>query len=327
MAERRIGAGASLSEADVIAALRPLAKTAPARGLMDDAAVWLPPLGRELVLTHDTIAEGIHYLPADDPSDIAWKLVATNLSDLAAKGAMPAGVLLGLTLAGQSEGWIERFAGGLKRVLDEHDTALFGGDTVLAERTVLGCTAIGHVSRGHALSRAGAGAGDRIYVSGTIGDAGLGLAARRGEAASDRFLERRYRLPMPRLAIGQGLRAAGATAAMDVSDGLLIDAKRMALASDLGARIDLARLPLSPAAASRLPAGTAGRLQAATAGDDYELLFAAPPDCHPALVTLCEGEGIRLTEIGALERGAGLSVSGVDGEDVMPVRLGYEHGT
>jgi len=307
--------------------LRPIATHPAARGLADDAAVWSPPMGRELVLTHDVIAEGVHYLAADDPSDIAWKLVAVNLSDLAAKGAEPAGVLIGLGLARPDAAWLERFASGLARVLAEHGTALFGGDTTTgAASAVLGCTAIGHVPRGQSLSRTGARPGDDLYVTGTIGDAGLGLVVARGEAPADAALLRRYRLPAPRLAMGQGLAGAGAHAAMDVSDGLLIDAARMAKASGVRIEIALADVPLSDAAAARLAAGDTGRLAAATAGDDYELLIAAPPESRAALLTLSEGTWLRLTRVGRVMAGEGFSVIGEGGAPVPVPRLGYEHG-
>jgi len=307
--------------------LRPIATHPAARGLADDAAVWSPPMGRELVLTHDVIAEGVHYLGTDDPSDIAWKLVAVNLSDLAAKGAEPAGVLIGLGLARPDDAWLERFASGLARVLAEHSTALFGGDTTTgAASAVLGCTAIGHVPRGQSLSRMGAKPGDDLYVTGTIGDAGLGLAIARGEAPADPALLRRYRLPVPRLAMGQGLAAAGAHAAMDVSDGLLIDTSRMAKASGVRIEIALADVPLSEAAAARLAPGDAGRLAAATAGDDYELLIAAPPESRAALLTLSEATRLRLTRVGRVEAGEGFSVIGEGGTPVSVPRLGYEHG-
>lgn len=307
--------------------LRPIATHPAARGLADDAAVWSPPMGRELVLTHDVIAEGVHYLGTDDPSDIAWKLVAVNLSDLAAKGAEPAGVLIGLGLARPDDAWLERFASGLARVLAEHGTALFGGDTTTgAASAVLGCTAIGHVPRGQSVLRAGAKPGDDLYVTGTIGDAGLGLAIARGEAPADPALLRRYRLPTPRLAMGQGLAAAGAHAAMDVSDGLLIDASRMAKASGVRIEIALADVPLSDAAAARLTPGDTGRLAAATAGDDYELLIAAPPESRAALLTLSEATRLRLTRVGRVEAGEGFSVIGEGGAPVPVPRLGYEHG-
>jgi|TARA_R100000501_G_scaffold17911_1_gene34712 thiamine-monophosphate kinase len=320
MADQRLPA-----ESDIIARLRRIAPHPAARSLSDDAAVWLPPLGRELVLTHDAIAANVHYLPGDDPSDIAWKLVATNLSDLAAKGATPRGVLLGLTFSQEDDRWTERFCDGLARVLGEYDTALFGGDTIRADSTTLGCTAIGDVEPGTSLARGGAMVGDDLYVTGSIGDAGLGLAAQRGDAPADKYLQRRYRLPMPRLAMGQGLFRAGATAAMDVSDGLLIDARRLAEASGIAIRLHLSDVPLSTEAAARLPSGTEGRLLAATAGDDYELLFSAPPSAADTLHSLGKATRTTLTRIGGIVAGAGLSIVSADGSELRPERLGFEH--
>ena len=316
-----------MRERDIVDLLRSIATAPAARGLADDAAVWTPPLGRDLVLTHDTIACGVHYLPGDQPSDIAWKLVAVNLSDLAAKGAVPAGVLVSLALGGDEDAdWLAGFGSGLARVLDEHGTQLWGGDTLRTRGpAVLGCTAVGHVPPGGSLARGGGNAGESLFITGTIGDAGLGLAAQRGEAPPDKFLQRRYRLPAPRLKVGQGLAAAGASAAMDVSDGLLLDAGRLADASGCAAEIDLSAVPLSDAAAARLPSGTEGLLQAASAGDDYELLIAAPGDAEPALFTLCEEARVRLTRVGRLSAGGGLTVRAPDGGLVQPERLGFEH--
>lgn len=314
-----------MRETDIIDLLRPAANSGAARGLMDDAAVWLPPLGRELVLTHDSIAAGVHYLPEDDPSDIAWKLVAVNLSDLAAKGARPAGLLISLALSDEDEAWSERFAFGMTRVLSEHSVHLWGGDTIRAPATVLGCTAIGHVGKGKALARSGVRAGDELWVSGTIGDAGLGLAAQRGEARPDKFLQRRYRLPMPRLALGERLAAAGAHAAMDISDGLLVDAGRMARASGLGVSIALERVPLSAAASPRLLAASEGRLVAATAGDDYELLIAAPPEAGPALERAARETKTPLARVGKAEPGEGLVLTYKQTPVALPPKLGFEH--
>jgi thiamine-monophosphate kinase len=316
-----------MRESEIIALFRRMATHPAARGLVDDAAVWSPPVGRELVLTHDVIVEGVHYLAADNPSDIAWKLVAVNLSDLAAKGALPAGVLVGLTFGpAQDREWIERFASGLERVLSEFGVPLFGGDTTQGRGPAsMGLTAIGHVPRGEALARTGAAVGDDVYVTGTIGDAGLGLAIACGEAPPDKALLRRYRLPVPRLKVGAGLFRAGATAAMDVSDGLLIDAARMAEASHAKISIRLSDIPLSAEAAARL-AGDDGRLQAATAGDDYELLFTAPPAARAGLLALGEAARVRVTRIGCVTAGHGLEVLGAGGAVLTPERLGYEHG-
>jgi thiamine-monophosphate kinase len=304
-------------ERDLIARLlAPLATSATARGLADDAAVFAPPIGRDLVLTHDILASGVHYLPDDPPSDVAWKLLAVNLSDLAAMGARPVGVLLGLGLsAAEDEAWVTAFAGGLKRAMDRWGVALWGGDTVSGlAAAVLGLTAVGQVDPGRALSRSGARPGDTLWVSGTIGDAGLGLAIAQGAAAADKFLLGRYRRPEPRLALGQSLSGV-ATAAMDVSDGLLIDAERLAAASGVAVTIALAALPVSPAAAARVARDDAGLAGLASAGDDYELLFTLPPGIEVA----------DATRVGVVSEGEGRTVLGLDGAVYVPERLGYEH--
>ncbi|WP_426167316.1 thiamine-phosphate kinase [Sandarakinorhabdus sp. DWP1-3-1] len=302
-----------MAERDFIRSrLAPLATSAAARGLADDAAVWAPPLGRELVFTHDVLACGVHYLPSDPPSDIAWKLLAVNLSDLAAMGATPAGVLMGLGLSpAEDDGWRDAFTAGLGRALDHFGVALWGGDTVTGlAAAVLGLTAVGHVAPGRTLGRSGAQPGDDVWVSGTIGDAGLGLAIAQGLAPMDKRLLARFRRPEPRLALGHALIGV-ASACMDVSDGLLIDADRLARASGVAITIDLATLPVSTPAAT-----DAERLARATAGDDYELLFtAAPGAAIPA------GK-IGVTRIGTVGNGAGLSLAG---GLVTPARLGWEH--
>ena len=316
-----------MRERDLIARLlTPLATHPAARGRADDAAVLAPPLGRHLVLTHDMLAAGVHYLAHDPPSDIAWKLLAVNLSDLAAMGAAPAGVLLGLGLTGdEGEDWLEAFTAGLGRALERWQVPLLGGDTVagLATQT-LGLTALGFVDPGAALPRSGARPGNDLWVSGTIGDAGLGLAVARGEAPPDKALLARYRRPEPRLALGRAL-AGIATACLDVSDGLLIDADRLAAASAVAARIDLAAVPVSPAAAARTPPGDEGRIALATAGDDYELLFAAPPAARDAVLAAASAAKVAVTRIGTLEAGQGVHAIGLGGADVTPVRLGWEH--
>ncbi len=306
-----------MRERELIARLlRPLATSAAARGLSDDAAVYAPPLGRDLVLTHDVLAAGVHYLPDDPPSDVAWKLLAVNLSDLAAMGARPVGVLLGLGLsAAEDEAWLTAFTAGLARGLERWHVALWGGDTVSGlAAAVLGLTAIGSVEPGRALSRAGARPGDGLWVSGTVGDAGLGLAIARGDAPPDKFLLARFRRPEPRLALAAAL-VGRATAAMDVSDGLLIDAERLAAASGVAVTIDLEAIPLSPAAAARTARDDPGLCALATAGDDYELLFTLPPGSAPPAGT---------TRIGIVAAGAGLTVVGLSGP-IVPTRLGWEH--
>lgn len=308
--------------------LGPIATHPAARGLASDAAVLTPPFGRDLVFTHDVLAAGIHYLPDDPPSDIAWKLLAVNLSDLAATGARPVGVLMGMGLgAAEDEAWLTAFVDGLKRALDRWDVPLLGGDTVSGlAQAVLGLTAIGQVEPGAALARTGARAGDELWVTGTIGDSGLGLAIAKGEAEHDKALLARYRRPEPRLAFGQGL-AGLASAAMDVSDGLLIDADRLARASGVALRVELPALPLSDAAASRTTRTDSAYLERATAGDDYELLFAAPPTAGDALAALAERCKLRLTRLGLASAGEGIDVRGLDGRRLKPTCLGYEHGS
>lgn len=312
----------SVGELDLIARLRSLAAHPAARDYRDDAAVLTPALGRDLVLTHDMLAEGIHFLPGDPPQDIAHKLFAVNLSDLAAMGARPVGALLGLGLPpGKDEAWLGAFIEGLAAASAAFDCPLLGGDTIGGlDRLTLGLTALGDVPPGAALSRAGGRAGDRLWVSGNIGDAGLGLRVARGELAPDDRLLAAYRRPAPRLALGQALRGV-ATAAMDISDGLLLDARRLADASDCGAEIHLARLPISRAA----EALNADPLALAASGDDYELLFAAPPHADEAIAALGRRLKLRLTAVGMLKADRGLAVLAPDGTPLTPTRLGWEH--
>ncbi len=310
-----------MAERDFIAQrLATLATSAAARGLADDAAVWTPPLGRDLVFTHDVLACGVHYVPGDPPSDIAWKLLAVNLSDLAAMGAAPCGVLLGLGLsAAEDDDWRAAFTAGLGRALVHFGVALWGGDTVTGlAAAVLGLTAVGSVEPETALSRSGAKVGDDLWVSGSIGDAGLGLAIALGHAPHDAALLKRFRRPEPRLALGRAL-IGTASAAMDVSDGLLIDADRLAQASGVALAIDLGAVPVSDAAAARCPT-LAERIALTTAGDDYELLFTAPPGVDVAALS----GRTPVTRIGAVTAGRGVRLAN-QGVDVTPARLGWEH--
>ncbi|GGE18664.1 thiamine-monophosphate kinase [Polymorphobacter glacialis] len=313
-------------EREFIASLLvPLANTPAARGLADDAAVWTPPLGRDLVVTHDVLACGVHYLPGDPPGDVAWKLLAVNLSDLAAMGATPAGVLMGLALSAAEDGaWREAFVAGLGRAMTHFGVAMWGGDTVTGiDRAVLGLTAVGFVEPGQALARSGASVGDDLWVSGTIGDAGLGLAIALGEAPGDSYLLNRFRRPLPRLALGQAL-AGIATACMDVSDGLLIDADRIGRASGVRLSIVLADVPLSGQALARTD-GDAGMLARATAGDDYELLFTAHPDRRVDVAAAATASRTPVTRIGQIFEGVGVAAVNNAGVDITPARLGWEH--
>jgi thiamine-monophosphate kinase len=308
-----------LRESDFIESLRALANHPAARGLLDDAAV-LEIGGTTLVLTHDMLVEGVHFLPGDPPGDVAWKLVAVNLSDLAAKGARPLGVLLGYTLG--ADGWDRAFAAGLATALEAFGLPLLGGDTVSAPHRTLGLTAIGE-AEGPVPSRAGARPGDHLWVSGSLGDAGLGLSALKGDLAGGELIER-YRTPRPRLEAGLKL-APIVTAMIDVSDGLLIDAHRLAGASGVAAAVDLALLPLSDAFLRAAGEERAARLLAATAGDDYELLFAAAPERSAELLALGEALGLPLSRIGEIAAGAGLRLAERGEPVALPERLGWEH--
>lgn len=294
-----------MTEAEFIAALRRLPLHQGALGLGDDAAR----LGA-FVVTTDTLVEGVHFLPDDPAGDVAWKLVAVSLSDLAGKGAVPEGVMLNYSLSGSD--WDRAFLAGLDACLAVFDCPLIGGDTVSLPQgapRVLTVTAFG----GDAAvpSRAGAQAGDRLWVTGTIGDAGAGLAvARSGEGPG--ALLAAYRRPRPRLAEGRVL-APIAHAMMDVSDGLLIDAWRMAVASGLCVTIALDAVPLS--AAYRAFAGD-DPIAAATAGDDYQLLCALPPDQRPTGHATC---------IGSFATGSGLHLTRNGTVVPLPDRLGFEH--
>lgn len=259
----------TMTEHEFIAALRALATSPAARVLRDDCAI-LPSGGQTLVLTHDMMVEGVHWLPGQDAADVAWKLVATNLSDLAAKGAEPLGVLLGYTLGPDDA----RFVEGLGEALRALKVPLLGGDTVgpgAAGRTH-GLTALGRATCDPPPSRSGAQAGDTLWLTGPVGQAMMGFEALRdGLAGID---TRAFRRPFPRLSEGRAL-APLVTAMMDVSDGLLLDAQRLAGASGVTVAIDSAAVPLGPG----VPATR--RADALRWGDDYELLFALPPRRQP----------------------------------------------
>lgn len=312
-----------MTEQDFIAALRGIASSPGARGLLDDAAI-LEVGGATLVLTHDMIVEGVHFLPDDPPGDVAWKLLAVNLSDLAAKGARPIAALLGYSL-GEDE-WDRGFAAGLGEAMTGFGIDLLGGDTVAMPAgapRAFGLTAIGE-AKGPVPSRSGARASDQLWVSGSIGDSGAGLRQLRGEIAGSAALVERYRNPRPRLEAGERL-APVVSAMMDVSDGLLIDAGRMAEASGVEIDLDLSSIPLSPDFLEALGDGRDARLLAATAGDDYELLFTAAPERSVALLDLADELGLPLTMIGHVGPGSGLRLSD-DGEGIpLPERLGWEH--
>ena len=294
--------------------------TAPeARGLLDDVAVL-----DGLVITHDSIAENIHFLSSDPPSSVGWKLVAVNLSDLAAKGASPRGALLSLTIAGDND-WEELFLGGVEAACESYALPLIGGDTIAlppGAPRVLGMTAIGRAGP-RTPDRAGGRPGDGLWVVGTLGDSAAGLAQLHRNPRAAGALVDIYRRPIPQLGAGQ-LIAPRATAMMDVSDGLLLDARRMAEASGCRIEIDLDALPLSPAFTEFRGDTRDARLFAATAGDDYALLAALPAELDPSTISLPDGTTIaRVGSLLAGDPGIGLASGGHSIE--LPETLGFEH--
>ncbi|MEP2737204.1 MAG: thiamine-phosphate kinase [Erythrobacter sp.] len=284
-----------MNEHDFISALRTLPLHDAARGLADDCAV-LQFGGETLILTHDAMAQGTHYRQDADMAGVAWKLVASNLSDLAAKGAEPIGVLLGYTLGEHDE----QFLTGLREILEEYNVPLLGGDTIAAKgpRT-LGLTAIGRATHTPVPSRSGAKAGDAIYVTGTLGSAMLGFE---GDVEHLEAFNR----PRPLLSEGQAI-APHVTAMMDVSDGLLLDAYRMAKASDVTLQLESAEIPV---------ADPARRDECIRWGDDYELLFTAAQDA------VLPVPAARIGTVGD----DGKAPIVVDGAILPPDNLGYQHG-
>ena len=298
--------------------LRLLATDPAARGLDDDAAV----IG-DLVLTHDLIAEGVHFLEHDPPASVGWKLVAVNLSDLAAKGAEPVAALMGMTLLGDDE-WEERFIAGVSAACETYGLSLVGGDTIALPESsprVLGLTAVGRGGP-RIPARSGGEPGHVLWLVGTLGDAAAGLDILKADAEAEGPLVEAYRRPVPQLAAGR-LLAPHATAIMDVSDGLLLDASRLCAASRCAAQIDLDALPLSRAYVAERGNDRRARVSAATGGDDYALLAAVPSDFDPLSLSL--PAGTILQRIGMLTEGAGISISDAAGEVPLPEQLGYEH--
>jgi thiamine-monophosphate kinase len=301
---------------------RPLAEGAPeALDLRDDAAVIPSRPGYDLVVTTDSIVEGVHFLPTDPPDMVARKLLRVNLSDLAAKAARPYGYFLNVCWPhGHSPIAQELFAAGLAKDQRTYGIKLFGGDTTSTPGPfTLGATMLGWVPSGQMVRRSGARAGDLLLVSGSIGDATLGLEAAQGGVPGfapwqNELLVHRYRLPTPRLDLQPAL--AGIHAAADVSDGLIADAGHLAVASGLGLEIDLERIPVSPLAAEWVapqPDTALALLRLATGGDDYEIVCAAPDT--PS----------QFTPVGRFVPGSGIRVRH-GGHELSVGRRGFRHG-
>ncbi len=306
-----------MAEFDLIERIK--RETAAARddvrvGIGDDAAVLAPRAGQELVVATDTLVEGVHFPAATAAYDVGWKSLAVNLSDLAAMGAEPAWATLALTLPHPDEAWVTQFARGFAAIARTHEVALVGGDTTRGPLT-LSVTVHGFVPRGDALLRSGARAGDAVFVTGTLGDAAGGLA--RPDVAA---LRERLDRPTPRVAAGRLLRGV-ATAAIDVSDGLLIDLGRLCDASAVGAELD-APPPLSAALRETFGEPEA-RAHAWAGGDDYELCFTASP-AQETVLRAAFGR-LALTRIGRIVSSPGVRVVDAEGRDVTPPRRGYEH--
>ena len=310
------------AEFDFIARhFRPLAGPG-ALDLADDAAVFDPPPNRSVVVCADALVAGVHFLPNDPPDTVAAKLLRVNLSDLAAMGAAPLGYLLTVSVPPELPlDWFAGFSAGLAADQVRYGVLLLGGDTTATTGPlVLSLTMLGHVAPGEALRRNGARVGNSVWVTGTIGDGTLGLACLLGELDDPTgHLVDRYRLPQPRL----GLPLAGiATAAIDVSDGLVQDLGHLCRESGVGARIEAKAVPMSAAALAAGPEWLERRL---TGGDDYELLLSVPADREALLRQAASAAGVAVTRIGGMQAGEGVTVLDDAGQAMAIRRPGWSH--
>jgi thiamine-monophosphate kinase len=311
---------------------RPLATDPGAFNLGDDAAI-LKASGDDLVVTTDAIVEGVHFLADDPPDTVARKALRVNLSDLAAKGATPAGFVLTLALRAADDAWLTPFARGLGSDAGLFDCPLLGGDTVSTPGPLtISITAFGRVPAGRMVHRSGAKPGDRIVVTGTIGDAALGLDILKGgavaalaDAGAKAMLIGRYRVPQPRSALAKAVRDY-AHAAIDVSDGLAGDLAKLCAASGVSAVIDAPSIPLSAAAAALLTRGTIGVDAIVSGGDDYEILCTIPEDRFEAFVQAAGQAGVAVTSIGMVVAGSSVPrfLDG-EGREIALPRLSYSH--
>ncbi len=325
-----------MTEDDLIARFfAPIAGPA-ALGLKDDTALYAPPAGHELVLTVDAVVAGVHFFADDPPEAIARKALRVNISDLAAKGSEPQGFLLTLALpSAYSADWLGRFASALGEDAKTYRCPLMGGDTVSTPGPLMiSITVLGSVPAGAMVKRTGAEAGDILFVTGTIGDAALGLFVHGKSPPSwatqlsgphREFLISRYLEPQPRLALAPIVRAC-ANGAMDISDGLVGDATKMMRASGFAARVDLARVPFSDATKAVISQPEVFE-SAITGGDDYEILCAVPPSHAMVFEQLALKEGVAVTRIGEVIDGVAGSVTfiGVDGKPRTFARGSYSH--
>lgn len=310
---------------------RPLTLDDPsALGLADDAALFRCPPSGDLVVTTDAMADGVHFSRAAPPAEVGRKLLRVNLSDIAAMGGAPVAYTLVAALPRDlSDGWIEAFADGLGEDQAKFGVHLVGGDTVAAGALVLSLTLFGTVESGAALRREGATPGDAVYVSGTVGDAGLGLRALRGElpgldSAAQEWLRGRLALPDPRVDLGRALLSL-ATAAVDVSDGLLADMGRICSASGVGAEIRLGDVPISAAARQAVAGDPSGEIARLASGEDYELLFTAPRRVADQVRRIARRLGLPLSPIGTVCEGSGVRLVDGTGAEIPTLDAGYAH--
>ncbi|MBR1215199.1 thiamine-phosphate kinase [Bradyrhizobium sp. JYMT SZCCT0180] len=312
---------------------RPIATDPGAFNLDDDAAA-LKPDGDDIVVTTDAIVEGVHFLPDDPPDTVARKALRVNLSDLAAKGAVPAGFVLTLALRDTGEAWLKPFAAALGEDAAQFGCPLLGGDTVSTPGPLMvSITAFGRVPSGRMVHRSGAKPGDRVLVTGTIGDAALGLAVLGGgkvhaavsDIAARDLLVGRYRVPQPRVVLAEIVRDH-AGAAMDVSDGLAGDLTKLCGVSGVSAAIDLESIPLSDTARDLLSRGIVGIETLIAGGDDYEILCTVAEDRVDAFVQAAQGAGVAVSSIGTVLAGSGAPkfLDGQGGEIVLK-RRSYSH--
>ena len=313
-----MGAG----EFDLIARIRARVATRAdvVLGIGDDAALLAPPPGRQLVVTADTLNDGVHFPRGTSPADVGWKALAVNLSDLASMGAEPAWCTLSLSLPQSDPAWIEGFLDGFLDLAGQHDIALVGGDTTRGPLSSA-VTAMGLVEPGRALRRDGARVGDEVWVTGTLGDAAGGLALLDREPVP--ALRARLDRPTPRVAAGRAL-AGIATACVDVSDGLLADLGHVCARSHVAAHLDVDALPAS--AALREAFGEADRIALqASGGDDYELCFTAPADAGADIGAVSAQLGLRITRIGRIVAGEGVHPVDAKSQPWSSPRRGYDH--
>lgn len=295
-------------------------------GVGDDAALLRSPGEEDLVAAIDTVVAGVHFLPQAEPASIGHRALAVNLSDLAAMGATPAWALLALTLPESDELWLEEFARGLGALAREHHVALVGGNTTHGPLSVT-IQLLGHVPRGSALRRSGGAPGDAVFLSGTAGDAAAGLLLEQGklafeDAAASQELRARFAYPTPRVALGQQLRGH-ANACIDISDGLMGDAAKLAAASGCGVEIELEELPLSQALLRAVGTERARHL-ALTGGEDYELCFTVAAARIEELERALPPARWNYRRIGQLREAAGAAVS--RGGSVMQFsHSGFDH--